>query len=90
MSKINSPKINFPCSRYPIKIIGNKIDGFVEKIIVVLDRLSVSFYEESIVVKDSNGGRFCSLRLEIEAKSLDQLKLINQELRKTGFIQMVL
>lgn len=94
MIESNNPeqaaKIEFPCERYPVKVIGDAGDGFTELVIGVIRRHAPDLDETTLVVRDSRNGRFLSLQILITATGVDQLQAINTDLRATGRVHMVL
>ncbi len=85
-----APKIEFPCADYPIKIIGDSCDNFVEVIIEVMQRHAPDLDPQAIRRRDSSNGRFLSVQVCIHAQSIEQLENINRDLRETGIVRMVL
>ncbi len=85
-----APKIEFPCADYPIKIIGDSCDNFVEVVIEVMQRHAPDVDPENIKRRDSSNGRFLSVQVCILAQSIEQLENINRDLRETGIVRMVL
>lgn len=84
------PKIEFPCADYPIKIIGDSCDNFVDVVIEVMQRHAPDIDPAAIRRRDSSKGRFLSVQVYIHAQSLEQLENINRDLRETGIVRMVL
>ena len=84
------PKIEFPCANYPIKIIGDSCDTFVDAVIEVLQRHAPEVDAQAITRRDSRNGRFLSVQVHIHAQSIEQLEKINSDLRETGIVRMVL
>ncbi len=87
---IQAPKIEFPCERYPIKVIGDAGDGFAELIVEVISRHAPDLDRSAMVVRDSRNGRFLSVQLLITATGVEQLQAIHIDLRATGRVHMVL
>lgn len=85
-----APKIEFPCERYPIKVIGDAGEGFADMVIEVIQRHAPGFDIETLVTRDSRNGRFLSVQVLITATSVDQLQNIHKDLRDTGRVHMVL
>lgn len=85
-----APKIEFPCANYPIKIIGDSCDNFVEIVLEVVQRHAPEVNPEAIRSRDSSNGRFLAVQVHIHAQSIEQLENINRELRETGIVRMVL
>lgn len=89
-TEVQPPKIEFPCERYPIKVIGDAGEGFTEMVVEVLRRHAPDLDEGTLVTRDSRNGRFLSVQLLITATGVDQLQAIHNDLRATGRVQMVL
>jgi putative lipoic acid-binding regulatory protein len=87
---VQPPKIEFPCERYPIKVIGDSFDGFSDLVIEIVRRHAPDFDETTLVLRDSRNGRFLSVQVLITATSVDQLQAIHIDLRATGRVHMVL
>lgn len=85
-----APKIEFPCERYPIKVIGDAGDGFSELVVEVIQRHAPDLDVTTLVSRDSRNGRFLSIQVLITATSVDQLQNIHSDLRATGRVHMVL
>lgn len=89
-SDVQAPRIEFPCERYPIKVIGDAGEGFAALVIDIMRRHVADFDEGSLVLRDSSKGRFMSVQVLITASSADQLQAIHMDLRATGRVHMVL
>ena len=87
---VQAPKIDFPCERYPIKVIGDAGEGFADLVIEVIQRHAPDLDASSLVVRDSRNGRFLSVQVLITATGLEQLQSIHIDLRATGRVHMVL
>ncbi len=90
MTEPTAPKIEFPCERYPIKVIGEAGDGFTELVVEVLQRHAPDLDPSTLVTRDSRNGRFLSVQLLITATGVEQLQAIHVDLRATGRVHMVL
>ncbi|MBO3275237.1 DUF493 domain-containing protein [Pseudomonas schmalbachii] len=84
------PKIEFPCERYPIKVIGDAGDGFSDMVIEIIQRHAPDFDSTTVTIRDSRNGRFLSVQVLITATGVDQLQNIHNDLRATGRVHMVL
>lgn len=89
-SEVAAPKIEFPCERYPIKIIGESGDGFTDMVIQVVQRHATDFDATSLSIRDSKNGRYLSVQVLITATGVEQLQAIHNDLRATGRVHMVL
>jgi hypothetical protein len=87
---IQAPKIEFPCERYPIKIIGEAGDGFTDTVVEVIQRHAADFDSTTLTIRDSKNGRFLAVQVLITATGVDQLQAIHTDLRATGRVHMVL
>ncbi|MBB3102520.1 DUF493 domain-containing protein [Azomonas macrocytogenes] len=87
---IQAPKIEFPCPRYPIKVIGDAGVDFADLVIDVVERHAPDLDRANLVVRDSRNGRFLSVQVMITATSVEQLQAIHVDLRATGRVHMVL
>ncbi|RJG12118.1 DUF493 domain-containing protein [Pseudomonas cavernicola] len=90
MTDAKSVTIEFPCERYPIKVIGDAGEGFVDLVIEILSRHAPGLDVGTLVLRDSRNGRYQTVQLLITATSIDQLQDINSDLRATGRVHMVL
>lgn len=89
-SQVNPPKIEFPCPRYPIKVVGDAGQDFRELVIEVVRRHAPDLDVTSLVMRESSKGRFVSVQVLITATGVDQLQAIHLDLRATGRVHMVL
>lgn len=87
---VKAPKIEFPCERYPIKVIGEAGEGFADLVVEVIQRHAPDLDASSLVVRDSRNGRFLAVQVLITATGVEQLQAIHIDLRATGRVQMVL
>ncbi|HGE6963199.1 TPA: DUF493 domain-containing protein [Pseudomonas aeruginosa] len=87
---VQPPKIEFPCERYPIKVIGDAGEGFSGLVVEIIQRHAPDLDVETLVVRDSSKGRFLSVQVLITATDVDQLQAIHNDLRATGRVHMVL
>ena len=87
--EVKAPKIEFPQTDYPVKVISDT--GVVNKdkiIAIVLKHAKIN--DERIDERQSTNGKYTTIQLHIVATDQDQLYNINSELRATGFVHMVL
>jgi putative lipoic acid-binding regulatory protein len=87
---VQAPKIEFPCERYPIKVIGIAGEGFSDLVIEVIQRHAPDLDASTLVLRDSRNGNFLSVQVLITATSVEQLQAIHVDLRATGRVHMVL
>lgn len=89
-SEVSAPKIEFPCERYPIKVIGEAGEGFSDLVIEIIQRHAPGFDTSTLAVRDSRNGRFLSVQVLITATGVEQLQAIHLDLKATGRVHMVL
>ncbi|MFT0633110.1 DUF493 domain-containing protein [Pseudomonas sihuiensis] len=89
-SDVQPPKIEFPCERYPIKVIGTAGEGFSDLVIEVVQRHVPDLDTSTLVMRDSRNGNFLSVQVLITATGVEQLQAIHVDLRATGRVHMVL
>ena len=89
-SDVQPPKIEFPCERYPIKVIGTAGEGFSDLVIQVIQRHAPDLDTSTLVMRDSRNGNFLSVQVLITATGVEQLQAIHVDLRATGRVHMVL
>lgn len=85
-----APRIEFPHADYPIKVIGDAVEGFRDMVISVMRQFDPTFDADKVVVRDSRNGRFLTVQAHILATGEDQLKAIHEALKETGHVHMVL
>ena len=64
--------IEFP-SLFPIKVMGPKVDGFVETMTAIATEHDPSFEVTRVQMRDSSGGKYLSVTLTVTATSREQL-----------------
>ncbi len=87
---VQAPKIEFPCERYPIKVIGDAGEGFAELVVEVIQRHAPGLDSSTLTRRDSRNGRYLSVQVLITATGVEQLQAIHLDLRATGRVHMVL
>jgi hypothetical protein len=64
--------IDYP-TRFPIKVMGAKAEGFVEEITRIALRFDPTFDAASVELRDSSGGNYLSITITVLATSREQL-----------------
>lgn len=85
-----APRIEFPCEDYPIKVIGDAVEGFRDMVISVMRKFDPTLDIAKVAVRESSNGRFLTVQVHILATSEAQLKEIHEALKETGHVHMVL
>lgn len=84
------PKIEFPCENYPVKIVGDAAPDYHEQVLSMVEIHAPGFDRQSVEVRDSRNGRFCSVTVRITATGEPQLQALFEELKKHPSVRMVL
>lgn len=85
-----APKIEFPCENYPIKVVGNNTEHFLDFVISSVLAFDPHLDLERITTQNSRNERFQSVRLFITATGEEQLQALFQTLKASGRVHMVL
>lgn len=82
--------IEFPCADYTIRVIAARSSGTRDEVVDIVRNHDTSFREESVSVRPSREGNYCSVRLAILATGETQLKALHLELMAHPLVKMVL
>ncbi|MEN9780526.1 MAG: YbeD family protein [Burkholderiaceae bacterium] len=81
--------IKYPC-RFPIKVMGAKVDGFVQAIVRVAQQFDPGFDEASVELRDSRGGNYMGITITVTATSREQLDELYRTLSTHPMVKVVL
>lgn len=81
--------IEYPC-RFPIKVMGAKVDGFVEAMTAVVLQFDPGFDAGSIELRDSSGGKYLGITITLNATSREQLDELYRTLSTHPMVRVVL
>lgn len=81
--------IEYP-SEFPIKVMGARVDGFVEAIVDVARRFDPAFDAARVELRPSSGGNYLGITLTIMATSREQLDALYQALTSHPMVKVVL
>jgi len=90
MSDPLPPKIEFPCEDYPIKVLGETSEQFLDFVLDVTETFAPGFDRSKVSLKDSSKGRFTSVTVFITATGVEQLEQYHQALRANSAVKMVI
>lgn len=90
MSQQAPPKIEFPCEDYPIKIMGEASQAFLDFVLDTTEAFAPGFDRSKISLKESSKGRFTSITVLITATGVEQLEQFHVALRKNTATKIVL
>jgi len=100
MSDTNSPPqdqpdprkdslIEYP-SRFPIKVMGAKADGFVHAITTIARQFDPTFDASTVELRDSREGKYLGITITITATSRQQLDDLYRALTAHPMVKVVL
>ncbi len=81
--------ISYPCA-FPIKVLGQRVDGFVDAIVAVARQFDPGFDPAAIERRASSGGRYLGLTLTVTATSREQLDALYRALSGHPMVKVVL
>jgi putative lipoic acid-binding regulatory protein len=81
--------IEYP-SRFPIKVMGAHVDGFVEAIAAVALRFDPAFDHRTIERRPSKAGNYLGLTITVTATSREQLDELYRTLSTHPLVKVVL
>ena len=81
--------IKYP-SRFPIKVLGAKVDGFVEAVTAIAIRFDPGFDAASMELRDSKAGNYLGITITVNATSREQLDELYRTLSTHPMVKIVL
>lgn len=81
--------IEYP-SRFPIKVMGAKVEGFVEAVTELACRFDPGFDAATIELRDSRAGNYLGITITITATSREQLDGLYSALSSHALVKVVL
>lgn len=81
--------IEYP-SQFPIKVMGAKVDGFVQAVIAVAQQFDPTFDPKTVELRDSRAGNYLGVTITITATSREQLDALYQALSTHPMVKIVL
>jgi putative lipoic acid-binding regulatory protein len=92
MKQLTTPEkslIEYP-SRFPIKVMGAKVDGFVHAVTQIARQFDPTFDAASIELRDSKAGNYLGITITITATSREQLDELYRTLSTHPMVKVVL
>lgn len=77
-------------SRFPIKVMGKKVDGLVHAITTIAKAFDPTFDASTIELRESKGGNYLGVTVTITATSREQLDEIYRTLSTHPMVNVVL
>ncbi len=81
--------IEYP-SRFPIKVMGAKVDGFVNAVTELARQFDPTFDASTIELRDSRAGNYLGVTITITATSREQLDNLYRALSSHPLVKVVL
>jgi putative lipoic acid-binding regulatory protein len=81
--------IDFP-SKFPIKVMGANVDGFVHALVAVARHFDPAFDAASIELRPSSGNKYLGVTLTVLATSREQLDELYRTLSTHPMVKVVL
>lgn len=81
--------IEYP-SRFPIKVMGENVDGFVHAVTQVALNFDPGFDAASVETRPSSGGKYLGITITITATSREQLDELYRTLTTHPMVKVVL
>ena len=77
-------------SRFPIKVMGLRAEGFVHAITMVARQFDPGFDAASIELRESKGGKYLGVTITVTATSREQLDELYRTLSTHPMVKIVL
>lgn len=81
--------IEYP-SLFPIKVMGEKVDGFVHAVTQIAERFDPAFDAGTIELRPSKGGKYLGVTITVTATSREQLDELYRTLSTHPMVKVVL
>lgn len=81
--------IEYPSS-FPIKVMGEKVEGLVQAVTMIARALDPDFDEATIELRESKGGRYLGVTITVTATSREQLDELYRTLSTHPMVKVVL
>ncbi len=81
--------IEYP-SLFPIKVMGLKVDGFVHAVTFIAEQFDPAFDARTIELRESSGGKYLGVTLNVTATSREQLDELYRTLTSHPMVKVVL
>ena len=89
MSDNDETLLKFPTD-FPIKIMGEKREGFAHAMVALVQRHAPDFNADTLEMRASGGGKYLSLTFTIRATSKAQLDDLYREITSHPWVSMAL
>ncbi len=77
-------------SPFPIKVMGQRVDGFVHAVTVIAHAFDPQFDASTIELRESKGGKYLGITITVTATSREQLDELYRTLSIHPMVKVVL
>ena len=81
--------IEYP-SKFPIKVMGTKVDGLVHAITSITLQFDPDFDASTVELRESKGGKYLGVTVTVNATSREQLDELYRTLSTHPMVEVVL
>lgn len=81
--------IRYP-SAFPIKVMGEDVEGFTEAVVAVARRFDPGFDASTVELRHSRGGKYLGVTITVTATSREQLDELYRTLSTHPMVKVVL
>jgi putative lipoic acid-binding regulatory protein len=81
--------IEYP-SRFPIKVMGSNVEGFVHAVTLIARQFDPSFDAATVELRDSKAGKYLGVTITVTATSREQLDELYRTLSTHPLVKVVL
>ena len=81
--------IEYP-SQFPIKVMGLKVDGYVQAVTHIAAQFDPNFDASTIELRESKGGKYLGVTVTVTATSREQLDELYRTLSTHPMVKVVL
>ena len=81
--------IEYP-SRFPIKVMGAKVEGFVHAVTSIAEQFDPDFDAASVELRDSKAGNYLGVTITVNATSREQLDELYRALGAHPMVKVVI
>ena len=85
----NDSLIEYP-SLFPIKVMGEKVDGFVHAVTTIAQQFDPAFDAASVELRNSSGGKYLGVTVTVTVTSREQLDELYRTLSTHPMVKVVL
>lgn len=89
MATTNESLITYP-SQFPIKVMGERADGFVNAITRIALQFDPDFDAKTVELRESKGGKYLGVTITVTATSREQLDELYRTLSTHPMVKVVL